>query len=459
MSQERRAEVYDAFGTILRTARDRLTSNLNNPPGLHRLWAGAFREARRINLDGASLSPEARSFTSSLAPLLLEKLEDQVNIDPGTVDPAEQAISLIHELADVILASAVSPEYDPGPFHFVPFEELVQRFPGRIRILTVSGQRELCLKADPSDKRSVHFRIPSSEHVVHKGGFPRVLLKIYSGAPESTIAAELPPNDFDVIGHDQHRDIVFKEATRLKADPDGVEFVDEMDFRKIFGYRDMDINCCVVTNLGLVFSQRALEAAHNGTIRINPTSVRIYGADMFYHQGMMLAKGRGLMRMMKFVAEGKALRFEVMPVNKQIDLGIYWLILARRFMKKASRAPETMQRLYYLAKQMEQVREGENDIFDLLDRVHTQFSFFDFTSPPLTREGVAFWLTRRLLKVIDYVFRQIYEIPSELNLRRSQGDNQYNAISLEGYKSSAEFTRSYKSRAKRFLRDCADRTA
>lgn len=161
--------------------------------------------------------------------------------------------------------------------------------------------------------------------------------------------------------------------------------------------------------------------------------------------------------MLKFVAEGKAIQFEIPRANTQVDVGIYWLILARKFFAK-QQAPELMDRLFYLAQQLGQVHDGERNMFDILQRVHKDFPFFDIESKALDRVGVARWLTEKLLKQISKLYRQQFRIPSLDTIRRDRGDDQLLTISLTCHKPFSAFRENYELYYGRFTQSARERT-
>ena len=124
---------------------------------------------------------------------------------------------------------------------------------------------------------------------------------------------------------------------------------------------------------------------------------------------------------MKMVVEGKARSFEYTPLNKQIDLGIYWLVLARKFAKKKN-AGALLRRFYDLGKQMGQTREGEEDIYAVLDRVHEDYPFFRFDEAKMDEAGHMRWLARKLFRVAERSFRRERGFPSGLHLEREPFD-------------------------------------
>ncbi len=242
-------------------------------------------------------------------------------------------------------------------------------------------------------------------------------------------------NDIDMIAWpgENDRQEILDEALRLGADIEGVEMTDEKDVEKVLKVRDVSINQCFFGREGLVFSTKALEAMQSGVVEImDPMDRGLYGSESFMFDGIKIVKNRGMYRLFKFVAEGKAESFEQVALNRQIDLGIYWLVLSRKFARKKN-AGTLLNRFYELGKRAGQVREWEENIYDVLTRVHSEFNFFTFNDAKQGEEDIVRWLGRKLAKMANRKFRLTRGVSSGLNLQRSQGDNMPERISLAGY--------------------------
>jgi hypothetical protein len=158
----------------------------------------------------------------------------------------------------------------------------------------------------------------------------------------------------------------------------------------------------------------------------------IYGFDKMIVQGEILAKPRGMMRLVKAVVEGKALSFDYLPLNSILDFGTHSLFLAKRWSKRDD-FPEYLQRMFYLLKKMDQIRAGENNIFDTLERVHSEYPFFDFDSEVRLPIEVVRWKAQKLVKQIDREMGWQFKIPTGLEVIRTDGDNLPQKISLEEF--------------------------
>ncbi len=301
------------------------------------------------------------------------------------------------------------------------------------------------------------FIVPPNRHVMHKGGISRTVLKIFAGAAPDMIAAELPPNDIDVVACGNK-----VEAQRLGlamgADTAGIEMVENFDdIKHLLRTRDVDLNQAFLTHDGLVFSEAALRSARTGRIEISAEDRGIYGSENFHYQTVNLIKNRGLFRLMKMVIEGKARSFDLAPLNCQVDLGVYWLVLARKLAKK-KQGGEFLERAFELGKHLGQVREGERTIYDVLDRVHEEFPFFNFDAAEMDEADHIRWLARKLFRVVQHAFRVEQRIPSGLELTREPFDTVPFSVSLFTYQSDPSHVAVFRNEWPAFLERCQRRT-
>ncbi len=352
----------------------------------------------------------------------------------------------IHSLSDIFHEDE---EIEEMEVRNIPLSELANH--ERIRISESEEMFTISLYSKTRDEW-YQYPIPRSNNghrLLHKGGLPRVVLKIIAGAPEDTIEAELPLNDIDFLATGDANK-VFATAKALGVDQDGIEMLDTLNYQYIFNSRDLDLNGCTLSQDGLTFSLQALESARTGSIKILSSARGLYGTEVFQYDGARLMKNRGLMRLLKTVAEGKAHTFEFLPLNRQIDLSIYWLVLARKLSNK-EQAPQYFDRLFYLGQQTGQVREGEKDIFDVLERVHKEVPFFNFDSGKLDTVGLARWLSKKLIKQIDKYYRDRYKVPTYFPYQREEGDTTPYTVSLNGYEANEEVIENYQTKWNRFM--------
>lgn len=352
----------------------------------------------------------------------------------GIIDDAEiNIMTLSREMASQFERTASEIET-----YFVPLDELVssnpERFQTEDRIINGVNCRMLRI-LHPKLNSWYEVPLPINEQIWHKGGPARATLDVFAGSPESMQESEFPWNDYDVItaGNDN----ISKTAISIGVDPEGIEPLGspDLNFQQFCLSRDTDQNQICLGADGLYYSKDAFEAATTGHIRtvgVYSPHRAIYGLDKTSIGRTEIATPRGLMRLVKAVVEGKALSFDYKPINANTDMGIYILFLARKWEKREN-FPELLQKMYYLLSQMHQVREGESNIFDVLERAHVEYPFFDFGKPVDSLEGLIRWKTNKLVRQIDREAGWALNLPANFKIVRKQGDKSPILISLTGF--------------------------
>ena len=402
------------------------------------------------NLQNEETLQEVRNFAQTYLGHVEDILLSQVKEE--TEDRVLASHLVAHEIADVF--------YEPDEIEEIEVLEVSLDELNENDLLDIKKENEFVLISIFSTKDNQWYtnKIPRERDgniLLAKGGLCRVVLKILAGAPESTINAELPLNDMDFIARGNMAEL-YKMAESVGGDKDGVEMVEDIDYQQIFMSRDLDLNGSLLSERGLVFSKNAFEAAKNGKISILANRRGIYGTEFFHFEGIRMIKNRGMMRLLKTVAEGKALEFDFLPLNRQVDLGIYWLVLANRFAKKEN-AGEILDKLYSLGLQTGQVLPGEENIFEVLDRVHSRLPFYRFDAGKLDSLGLAKWLYRKLFKQIDKSYREMNNIPTYFPFVREYDDTIPYTVSLKDYVPNEELIISYSRKWECFLLRCSER--
>lgn len=407
------------------------------------------------------IAPEIREYAASQATLALEALRQHARETrrlPAKDDDgrARRAQDVIHLIAHAIHL----PPRNPNPFTLrrISFSEIADTAPHRMRYEPDGETPHVLVRADRRSRRWVRIDLSRLTEVMHKGGAARVILKIAAGSPANLLRAELPPNDIDIIACG-HRATATSEAMRLGSDAGGIEWVDSFDdLAKLMAGRDLDINQCFLSTDALLCTEEALAAARTGKISHKAEDRGLYGTDVLYYEGEHLVKNRGVYRLVKFLAERKARSFEFNRLNEQLDFGIYWLVLVRKISRKKD-AGRLLNRLYELARRISQLRPGEQTVYDALDRVHAEFPFFNFDDAALDEVGVAHWLSGKLARLADRMFRQSHAIPIGLQLDRCDGDMTPYLVTLDGYVDDLARDRQTAEAWSAFLERCRARTA
>lgn len=376
-------------------------------------------------------------FNKHLEGLFKQLREASVLTPTGSDDFASLADHMIMQFSMEAAKAFELKEFNKKTL-FLPLGEMVKKQPERFAVgaRMLNGERLVILNVKHPILNEWHeIILPKERKVWHKGGPARAVLDIVAGAPESMQASEFPWNDYDALVGKGRKNK--RAALSIGVDADGIEYMgeDELNFPRYCAGRDTTQNQVCLGSEGLYYTQDALETARSGHTRIENEYVAnkaIYGIDKMIIQGENLAKPRGLMRLIKAVVEGKALSFDYLPLNSQFDLGTHSLFLAKRWSKK-ERFPVHLERMYYLLKQMGQVRLGELDIFDTLERAHTEHPFFDFNSEVKSPMQVVRWKSRKLIKQLDREMAWQFKIPTGLDIERHKGDTVPVKISLDGF--------------------------
>lgn len=251
-------------------------------------------------------------------------------------------------------------------------------------------------------------------NVGYKGGVARIALKLYAqkilGAAfsQSLLDNELPLADKDtVIGPDEKD--VWGLAIQMGVDPDGVEKLEKWDIGAYFATRDLDLNQVLLTQGKLYFSSAALESVRTGEIHAGQRGRNIFGTDFFRYKNKTYLTSTVIHRLIKMVTEGKAHSFELPQYNLEVKLGIYWLVILRKLMKRKD-AALCIAKLHDCAKQMGQTSaENPSDFFDELK---ASFPFFDFQTHQ-SNQDIARWILTKYTTLLSKYLKTKFEVYSE----------------------------------------------
>ena len=374
----------------------------------------------------------------------------------------ERARSIIHEISELLLVE--TKEQTVVEVQKISLEDIfTHQFQHGFQVREQShleGSTITNLEIySPTRDQWFAFPLPPTHQMVHKGGFPRVILKLLCGAPPETVESELPPNDFDVIAWGKEAE-AYAAAEAIGVDLSGVEILTGKtpNFSQLLLTRDIDLNSCFIGKDGLVYSAEAALAAKSGHVQPIPSYRGLYGTNMLKYEGEALYSGRDMMRGIKFVAEGKALSFSFKELNKQIDMGIYALVLAEKFLRKPE-WEQLLDKMWHIFQQTGQVQEEEKNIWQTLDRMHADFPFLEMENRDLPSDSeVSEWLLGKLGKQALHTFRSEHAVPSLLKVARVEHDTEERHVSLENYRAD-ERIGSLESveQLSNFLKRCAER--
>ena len=442
-------EAYARYQEILAGAE--LILKEGNPA---RWWHRLYRyfSTQQKKLDGlpAELSESiARQLDEALTVLRAQTGLGSTGVASDYQTAAQNAI---HEMADLLHRAPETKE--SSPTRFASYEDLAF-VSSDVKVERRDGQVILSVRPDAESPWG-EYAMPKTDRILMKGGLPRIALKRLVGAPRNLVAAEFPVNDIDVIADGEDKVTTKRQAMELGADAEGIEWShDVSNLSALLWARDVDLNQCFLTNEGLVYTERAAAAAGTGTILALAADRGIYGNEQLVVEGVRLVKNRALSRLVKFAAEGKATGFDMLPLNRQVSMGVYWLVLARKFMFKRN-GPELMDRMMEIGRQMGQVRGGES-AYDVLDRVHAETPFFNFSEGTMDDAGVTRWLGSKLGKLADRLYRTETRMKLGLKFDRAANDTVPYRISLEGYVSDPARLETIRAEWPDFVRRCEER--
>lgn len=430
---------------------------VNNEP--NQWWWQSARTLIRLERSVTQLPPEARAYFEERLPQVRSVLNEPNKY--GT-DPVLAAESMIMELS-MSMAERFSKEFIPTESHFLPLEDIVRSHQDTFELTDTSlnGLDMRILHVKDQDSAVHQLPLPKNQGVWHKGGPARLVLDIIAGAPQSMINNEIPWNDLDMIatGSEEHARSV---ADTIGVDHDGVEILgsDQLCLQKYFMGRDTTQNQVCLGAEGIYYSSDAYETARTGHTKLVGEYIpnkAIYGMDKATIQGIELVKARGLMRLAKAVAEGKALSYDYKPINSALDLGVFWLFLARKWSKKPQFG-NLMQRLYHIGAQMSQVHDNEPHVFDVLRRVHQTYPFFDMDQNIDDLTGLVRWKMRKLAKQCDREYGWEAQVPCGLQLPTSDNSASIK-IYLNGFQPDSEVSDEIASYWPNFINECRSRTS
>ncbi len=360
----------------------------------------------------------------------------------------------------------------------VPFEEIEDKYPEwfATKKETVNGIRLNILRyKHPYTNIWYERRAPFDRTIMGKGGDARLLNDIWSGAPLSMRAAELPFNDMDVVACGDQVTARAK-ATLLGVDPAGVEMKrgGELDYIDYANSRDMTINMAAIGYDGLYTCTQAMEAARTGIAEISGnyrSDKAIYNTDRFSWKDPdsdmreIVAKQRGISREVKGVAEGKIVGYWYKDLNANTPLEIYALWLAKRWVKYLEKPDlptekfgDLLQNMYILAGRMGHIPEGVGNVMEYLEQVHQNYPYFDINKEMKNIIDEVRWKGKRIMKQADREYSWATGVPSNFIFTRRPNDTLSRIISLEGFIPDSEVSRQIVKWYPGFVEHCEDRT-
>jgi hypothetical protein len=405
-------------------------------------WGITASHIRRFNrLAREVQTPELQAHLKERVNIALESLRETVDFSSVYTDPIETAKTANDAImcASMIMAEPFCTKEVDIKYERYSLYELCERFPDHFEQKkgVLNGVEVIFFKLkNPNTGAESVLPCPIDKRFWHKGGGPRYAADVVAGSPQSMKDAEIPVSDLDALTAEAHTE-GYNLAISMGVDPNGVEYssTSNLNIIEYFQGRDTTQNQVLLGADGLYISEHARSAAQTGHVEIigEITAGRaIYNVDKVIVGDLELIKPRGLFRMIKVVAEEKAISFDYLPVNANFDVSLYILYLAKKFSGKENFS-DRMQKVFYLMKQMGQTLPDEVNIYQVLERAHQRYPFFDFDSEIDDEEGLAKWKIGKLVKQADREARWECNLPNDLVLKRQDGDTTPRKFSLDGY--------------------------
>jgi hypothetical protein len=401
-----------------------------------RNWLKEVSQLLQEEKEKATQNPVLNNFWTQHIDQVESLIKESANITEIDAEDFEEKISLRTQSLLTEIRSHIEFAFDTEKIKMLKksWDQILQSSNKNYKLLQESNKGKTTLLVTNSEGKQYKFPIPSVNNLAHKGGVCRLLLKIINNAPKELIDAELPLNDYDVVGVVENKE-VRENAISLGLTEEGIEpAAHELNFSELAAGRDLDINQVFLTKDGLIFSEAAQRAAVSGEINIPAQDRGTYNNNLIPIENGCLVSDWGMFRLLKFVTEGKAKSFSFTPLNKQIDMGAYLLRLVGKFSKKSNNH-ELIEKMFYLAKQMGQVRDDEQSIFDFLKRLSLKYGKIPNkeSSHEYKQINFARWFTIRNLRSINRAFLEQSGIRQKLPLKRQPNDMTPYDVSLDGF--------------------------
>lgn len=255
----------------------------------------------------------------------------------------------------------------------------------------------------------------------YKGGISRLALKLLARRmyPDRMnlryLNSEIPPSDFDcVVGPDVED--VWAAANSMNVDASGIEKRKHLDLstpesrdvavRDYLANRDIDANETLLDSNRLYYTKNALESVLTGVIHPRTRAVSLFGRDTFWRDDREYLTSRTIHRLIKMIIDEKAKEFVMPRYNFDVPLGIYWLVLARKWYGKPGFG-RRLAGLYLCAKRMGQTEAASPAEFLLEVRgKNPQFSFLNNQ----TAFDVARWVLSKWYVLVHKHIRTVFGV-------------------------------------------------
>lgn len=359
-----------------------------------------------------------------------------IKADPKDIAHATE--SIIYEMSRQMALPFCEKAVNPTSHNILSISEMVAQRSDilHLREESVAGRVHRFIDIiQPNTGQISTLKLPKTDYVLYKGGISRLMLNLVAGAPTSMIDSELPWNDLDAIGIGDSN-TTREEACSLGVDPEGIEMLGrDLDWDEYCLGRDTDHNQALLSRDSLHYSNEAYKSAQTGHITLNGLYMpnrALYGTDTFKYDEVDLGTPRGLMRLIKPLAESKAMSFAYHPANRHVDCAPYFLFLARKWSKKSD-FPILLQRGLQIGRLIGQISDDDFDTYGILDRMHARVPLFDLEAEMREPRDVAVWKGSKIIRQVDRELTWKFKFPGDLEISNEDINSEPITITLEGF--------------------------
>ncbi|MEK7202710.1 MAG: hypothetical protein AAB653_00100 [Patescibacteria group bacterium] len=266
---------------------------------------------------------------------------------------------------------------------------------------------------------------------------------LYYGSVARTIAMEVlnlgkNPNEFPIADIDLFildEPNAWQKTEEMKADPAGIRFLKSLDSETIakeLKNPDCLMNQIAASDKELFISKEAIKELKTGIVK--PVCYRqdIYKTNCYFHpkdNAPIFTEG-AIIRLIKFVAEGKAKGFEIEKHNLQIELKDRLLALLKKILNKPEeKRNETLFRLGFIFEEMG-IIEDKNSLFDYLKeevkKGITRKNPFRFKQQKIEPTREAKWFMTKIVKLTKKRVEEVLGITKTIltEYKREEGDRE-----------------------------------
>lgn len=290
------------------------------------------------------------------------------------------------------------------------------------------------------------FPLPAkhgTSEVCFKGGLARIVAKIALG---EDISGELPVHDVDLVVFGKGESSLKEIADKYKTNVRDIERLEDGSYEKYCATRDSTFNEVLVNSKGVFISFNALSSMYQGYTQtaddntseslFNKHTFSVYKPDLVTgkektsDQFVYVGKERfpspvALSRMFKLLVDGKCDGVVVPEGIRKTDVGIYWLVMARKILAEEDPMIKEakMERMLTLAKFVDSPfytglpDNQKHDPEAFLERIKKAYPNFDMEGS-LSDKDMVLWIVQKLRNQIIRAYMNSVGQSEEKGLQR-----------------------------------------